>query len=147
MYIQKLITLGALTSANEQPNSHVALFDFALPGTQPIFQKGTVLPAIRAALALGCRIERRSQFDRKHYFYADQPAGYQITQYYHPFANGGKIVLNDFDGIAQENGKSTEIEVSALFVENQASEISTGFRWRETCHIPQDFQSIKIPAC
>lgn len=108
----ELTALDALTSINEQPNSHVALFDYALPGTQPIFQKGTVLPAIRAALALGCQIERRSQFDRKHYFYADQPAGYQITQYYQPFATGGKIVLNDFDGIAQEDGKSVEIEVS-----------------------------------
>ena len=108
----KLTSLDALTTVNVQPNSHVALFDFALPGTQPIFQKGTVLPAIRAALALGCQIQRRSQFDRKHYFYPDQPAGYQITQYYKPFATGGKIILNEFDGIAQDDGKSVEIEVS-----------------------------------
>ncbi|KAL9025954.1 MAG: hypothetical protein Q9180_007567, partial [Flavoplaca navasiana] len=117
----KLTTPDALTSANEQPNSHVALFDFALPGTQPIFQRGTVLPAVRAALALGCQIERRSQFDRKHYFYADQPAGYQITQYYQPFATGGKIVLNDFDGIAQEDGKSVVIEIQQVQLEQDTA--------------------------
>ncbi|KAL9636522.1 MAG: hypothetical protein Q9204_002227 [Flavoplaca sp. TL-2023a] len=111
----------ALTSINVQPNSHVALFDFALPGTQPIFQKGAVLPAIRAALALGCQIQRRSQFDRKHYFYADQPAGYQITQYYQPFATGGKITLNDFDGIAQEDGKSVEIEIQQVQIEQDTA--------------------------
>lgn len=47
-----------------------------------LFQKATLIPALRAAIALGCDIQRQSAFDRKHYFYADQPAGYQITQYY-----------------------------------------------------------------
>lgn len=73
---------SAATSANAPPNSHVALFDTAFPGTQPHFQKETFLPALRAALALNCEIQHRSSFDRKHYFYQDQPSGYQITQYY-----------------------------------------------------------------
>lgn len=72
----------AATSVNEPPNSHVALFDLAFPGTQPHFQQATLIPAIRAAIALHCQIQRSSTFDRKHYFYQDQPAGYQITQYY-----------------------------------------------------------------
>jgi aspartyl-tRNA(Asn)/glutamyl-tRNA(Gln) amidotransferase subunit B len=72
----------ATTSVNEEPNSHVALFDVAFPGSQPHFQRETLVPALRAALALNCDIQRRSSFDRKHYFYQDQPAGYQITQYY-----------------------------------------------------------------
>ncbi|KAI4278608.1 MAG: hypothetical protein L6R38_005202 [Xanthoria sp. 2 TBL-2021] len=112
---------GASTSASEQPNNHVALFDCALPGAQPRFQKGTVLPAIRAALALGCQIQNRSQFDRKHYFYADQPAGYQITQYYQPFATSGKIVLNDFDGIAAEDGKSVDIGIQQVQLEQDTA--------------------------
>lgn len=46
------------------------------------FQAATLLPALRAAIALNCQIQHISRFDRKHYFYQDQPAGYQITQYY-----------------------------------------------------------------
>lgn len=46
------------------------------------FQAATLLPALRAALALNCQVQTVSRFDRKHYFYQDQPAGYQITQYY-----------------------------------------------------------------
>lgn len=72
----------AATSLSEMPNSHVALFDAAFPGSQPRFQTDTLLPALRAALALGCHIHAKSSFDRKHYFYQDQPAGYQITQYH-----------------------------------------------------------------
>ncbi|KAL8846040.1 MAG: hypothetical protein Q9221_008835 [Calogaya cf. arnoldii] len=112
--------LGVVMSC-EQPNAHVALFDFALPGTQPQFQKGTVLPAIRAALALGCQIQHRSQFDRKHYFYADQPAGYQITQYYQPFATNGNIILHDSDGIAAEDGKSVQIGIQQVQLEQDTA--------------------------
>jgi aspartyl-tRNA(Asn)/glutamyl-tRNA(Gln) amidotransferase subunit B len=72
----------ARTSANAEPNEHVARFDIALPGAQPAFQKATLIPALRAALAMNCDIQSRSSFDRKHYFYQDQPNGYQITQYY-----------------------------------------------------------------
>lgn len=75
----------AATSNNEEPNSNVSLFDLAYPGSQPIFQTATLLPALRAAIALNCDIQHRSSFDRKHYFYQDQPAGYQITQYYGRF--------------------------------------------------------------
>lgn len=72
----------AATSINEEPNSNVSLFDLAYPGSQPIFQTATLLPALRAAIALNCDIQHKSSFDRKHYFYQDQPAGYQITQCY-----------------------------------------------------------------
>jgi aspartyl-tRNA(Asn)/glutamyl-tRNA(Gln) amidotransferase subunit B len=73
---------SATTCPDASPNSNVALFDLAYPGSQPVFQVATLLPAIRAALALNCQIQSRSSFDRKHYFYPDQPAGYQITQFY-----------------------------------------------------------------
>ena len=72
----------ARTSANAEANEHVARFDVALPGAQPTFQKATLIPALRAALAMNCDIQPRSSWDRKHYFYQDQPNGYQITQYY-----------------------------------------------------------------
>lgn len=72
----------ACTSINADPNENVARFDAALPGAQPAFQKATLIPALRAALAMNCEIQQRSSWDRKHYFYQDQPNGYQITQYY-----------------------------------------------------------------
>jgi aspartyl-tRNA(Asn)/glutamyl-tRNA(Gln) amidotransferase subunit B len=78
---------SATTCSDASPNSNVALFDLAYPGSQPIFQVATLLPAIRAALALNCEIQPRSSFDRKHYFYPDQPAGYQITQFYGRWRN------------------------------------------------------------
>lgn len=88
---------SAATSISEAPNSHVSLFDVAFPGSQPHFQKETLIPALRGALALNCTIQRKSSFDRKHYFYQDQPAGYQITQYYEPFARDGQITLHAHD--------------------------------------------------
>jgi aspartyl-tRNA(Asn)/glutamyl-tRNA(Gln) amidotransferase subunit B len=87
----------ALTTPTDQPNTNVSLHDLAYPGAQPVFQVRTVLPAIRAALALNCTIHRKSGFDRKHYFYADQPAGYQITQFYKPFATDGQLSLTSGD--------------------------------------------------
>jgi aspartyl-tRNA(Asn)/glutamyl-tRNA(Gln) amidotransferase subunit B len=81
----------------ESPNTHASLFDVAFPGSQPHFQMETLLPALRAALAFDCTIQPRSSFDRKHYFYQDQPNGYQITQYYEPFATDGYITLHAHD--------------------------------------------------
>jgi aspartyl-tRNA(Asn)/glutamyl-tRNA(Gln) amidotransferase subunit B len=98
---------GAATSVSEAPNTHVSLFDVAFPGTQPHFQRETLLPALRAAIAFQCEIQPKSSFDRKHYFYQDQPAGYQITQYYEPFATNGKITLYPHDfppGAAPQSG-------------------------------------------
>ncbi|KAK0835955.1 hypothetical protein LTR91_012996 [Friedmanniomyces endolithicus] len=80
-------------------NSRVAVFDAALPGTQPQFQVATLLPALRAAIAFGCEVQRKSGWDRKHYFHWDQPNGYQITQYYQPFATNGCLVLDASDGV------------------------------------------------
>ncbi|MCJ1402885.1 hypothetical protein MMC11_006106 [Xylographa trunciseda] len=112
---------NALTSTNEVPNANAALFDLAFPGSQPIFQTSTVLPALRAAVALGCDIQRSSKFDRKHYFYQDQPAGYQITQYYEPFAKNGHITLFDHDGIAPEDGESITIGIKQIQLEQDTA--------------------------
>lgn len=87
----------AATSLTATPNTHVSPFDAALPGAQPQLQKAVLLPAIRAALALGCQIQSKSGWDRKHYFWWDQPNGYQITQYYHPFAVDGSLTLTPGD--------------------------------------------------
>lgn len=77
----KLFSNASASAAedNDVANSRVALFDAAMPGTQPQFQVATLLPAIRAAIALRCDVQRKSGWDRKHYFHWDQPNGYQIT--------------------------------------------------------------------
>lgn len=112
---------SAASTINDEPNTHVALFDVAMPGSQPIFQKETLIPAIRAALALNCQIQKRSKFDRKHYFHWDQPAGYQITQYYEPFAKDGHITLYAHDGIAKEDGDEVKIGIKQVQMEQDTA--------------------------
>ncbi|KAF2487106.1 GatB/GatE catalytic domain-containing protein [Neohortaea acidophila] len=98
---RKLFSSAAATAeeSNVLPNSRVALFDAAMPGSQPQFQPATLIPALRAALALGCTIQRTSRWDRKHYFHWDQPNGYQITQFYEPFAKDGVLRVGADDGV------------------------------------------------
>ncbi|KAG5930254.1 hypothetical protein E4U42_002466 [Claviceps africana] len=111
----------ATTSFNDEPNSHVALFDMSMPGSQPLFQKETLIPALRAALALNCDINPVSHFDRKHYFWWDQPSGYQITQYYKPFAKNGNITLMARDGIAVEDGDSITVRIKQVQLEQDTA--------------------------
>ncbi|OLN90048.1 Glutamyl-tRNA(Gln) amidotransferase subunit B, mitochondrial [Colletotrichum chlorophyti] len=117
---RKLFSPSA-TSFNDDPNSHVALFDLAMPGSQPTFQKETLIPALRAACALNCDIQPVSRFDRKHYFWWDQPSGYQITQYYEPFARNGYIELTARDGIAAEDGESVTIGIQQIQMEQDTA--------------------------
>lgn len=86
----KLFSQGGLSS-NAPPNSQLDLFDLSYPGTLPKLNQRAIDFAIMTGLALNCNIERRFSFDRKNYFYADMPAGYQITQYDHPIARSGCI--------------------------------------------------------
>ncbi|KAL4810256.1 Glutamyl-tRNA amidotransferase subunit B, mitochondrial [Aspergillus unguis] len=111
----------APTSPSEIPNSNIALFDLAFPGSQPEFQAATLLPALRAAIALNCDIQPVSRFDRKHYFYQDQPAGYQITQYYEPFARNGYLDLFSHDGIAPEDGDRIRIGIKQIQLEQDTA--------------------------
>ena len=123
---------SATTSFNDEPNSHVAPFDVAMPGSQPLFQKETLIPALRAALAFDCDIQRISRFDRKHYFWWDQPSGYQITQYYQPFAKDGHITLNARDGIAAEDGESINVRIKQIQLEQDTAKTlarSDGISW------------------
>ncbi|KAG0647231.1 Glutamyl-tRNA(Gln) amidotransferase subunit [Hyphodiscus hymeniophilus] len=117
---RKLFSTAA-SSINDVPNTHVALFDLAMPGSQPIFQKETLIPAIRAALALNCKVQKTSKFDRKHYFHWDQPSGYQITQYYEPFAKDGYITLYAHDGIAKEDGDEIQIGIKQVQMEQDTA--------------------------
>uniref|UniRef100_A0A452UM74 Glutamyl-tRNA(Gln) amidotransferase subunit B, mitochondrial n=1 Tax=Ursus maritimus TaxID=29073 RepID=A0A452UM74_URSMA len=76
------------------PNSLVSFFDASLPGTLPVLNRRCVEAAVMTGLALSCRINKKSLFDRKHYFYADLPAGYQITQQRLPIAVNGSLAYS-----------------------------------------------------
>ncbi|EJD01369.1 glutamyl-tRNA amidotransferase [Fomitiporia mediterranea MF3/22] len=89
----KLFSYAWTSKYDEPPNTHVDLFDASFPGTLPKLNSSCVDLAVRAALALNAKIQRHSAFDRKHYFYSDLPAGYQITQQYAPLAKGGYLKL------------------------------------------------------
>ncbi|XP_060535075.1 glutamyl-tRNA(Gln) amidotransferase subunit B, mitochondrial [Cylas formicarius] len=87
---------GAATKFLSPVNTNVSLFDMATPGTLPILNKRCVEAGVLTALALNCTINPISYFDRKHYFYADLPAGYQITQQRAPLARNGNLQFSVF---------------------------------------------------
>ena len=112
---------NASTLAGNTPNQDIAYFDLALPGSQPKIQKAVLIPALRAALALNCEIQSKSFFDRKHYFYHDQPAGYQITQNYAPFARNGFVRLRSYDRIAPEDGDEVIVGIRQVQLEQDTA--------------------------
>lgn len=80
------------------PNSHVTPYDMAFPGTMPVVNRQAVINAIRVAHALHMTIDHTLYFDRKNYFYADLPKGFQITQEFHPIGKDGYLEFEDQDG-------------------------------------------------
>src|SRR5262249_22682179 len=72
---------GASTGFGGEPNSHVSLVDAAMPGMLPVINEECIKQAVRTGLGLKARINLKSVFDRKNYFYPDLPQGYQISQY------------------------------------------------------------------
>lgn len=84
---------GSGTAFGAPLNTGVAYFDASIPGTLPVLNRKCVESGIKTALALGCRVNEVSMFDRKHYFYADLPNGYQITQQRAALANNGLMTF------------------------------------------------------
>ncbi|KAI0053716.1 Glutamyl-tRNA amidotransferase B subunit [Auriscalpium vulgare] len=111
----KLFSHARTFQQGDSPNTQVTAFDAAFPGTLPRLNPICVELALRTAAALNSGIQTRSTFDRKHYFYSDLPAGYQITQHYEPIAKGGSLDLAQSGvcvrieqiQIEQDTGKST----------------------------------------
>lgn len=95
---------GASTSFGAEPNTQVSLVDAAMPGMLPVLNGECVRQAVRTGLALGAAINRRSRFDRKNYFYADLPAGYQISQYKDPVVGEGALEIELDDGSTKTIG-------------------------------------------
>ena len=75
---------GASTEFGGEPNTHVSLVDAAMPGMLPVINRECVAQAVRTGLGLKAKVNLRSTFDRKNYFYPDLPQGYQISQYKNP---------------------------------------------------------------
>jgi aspartyl-tRNA(Asn)/glutamyl-tRNA(Gln) amidotransferase subunit B len=85
---------GASTEFGGEPNSHVSLVDAAMPGMLPVINAECIAQAVRTGLGLKAKINLRSVFDRKNYFYPDLPQGYQISQYKSPVVGEGEVVVD-----------------------------------------------------
>jgi aspartyl-tRNA(Asn)/glutamyl-tRNA(Gln) amidotransferase subunit B len=105
---------GAATAFGAEPNTQVSLVDAAMPGMLPVINATCVEQAVKTGLGLNAQINLRSVFDRKNYFYADLPAGYQISQYLQPIVGKGTIVLD------LPEGKTREVGITRLHLEQDA---------------------------
>ncbi len=105
---------GAATAFGAEPNSQVSLVDAGMPGMLPVINEVAVEQAVRSGLGLNARINTYSIFDRKNYFYADLPQGYQISQYLQPIVGEG-VVTVDLD-----DGSSRDIGIERLHLEQDA---------------------------
>jgi len=95
---------GAATEFGAEPNTQVSFVDAAFPGMLPVINQECVAQAVRTGLGLGAQINLVSRFDRKNYFYADLPAGYQISQYAHPVVGAGSVEIELADGSTKRIG-------------------------------------------
>ncbi len=112
---------GASTKFGSEPNANVSLIDAAMPGMLPVPNKECIRQAVRTGMAIDAQINKWSRFDRKNYFYADLPQGYQISQLYHPLVGEGAITL-DIDkktGIAE----AKRIGIERIHVEQDAGKL------------------------
>ena len=111
---QSKLFSGASTEFGGAPNSHVSLVDAAMPGMLPVINEACVKQAVRTGLGLKARINLRSTFDRKNYFYPDLPQGYQISQYKSPIVGEGEVIVDLPDG------ESITVGIERLHLEQDA---------------------------
>lgn len=105
---------GAATDFGAEPNTQVSLVDAAFPGMLPVLNGICIEQAVRTGIGLNARINLESVFERKNYFYADLPPGYQISQYQHPLVGEGTVTVELADG------SSKDIGIERLHVEQDA---------------------------
>jgi aspartyl-tRNA(Asn)/glutamyl-tRNA(Gln) amidotransferase subunit B len=105
---------GAATAFGAEPNSQVSFVDAAMPGMLPVINRSCVEQAIKTGLGLKAKINHRSVFDRKNYFYPDLPQGYQISQYKQPVVGEGEVTI-DLAG-----GESIRVGIERLHLEQDA---------------------------
>src|SRR6202011_5345925 len=105
---QSKLFSGASTEFGGAPNAHVSLVDAAMPGMLPVINEECVAQAVRTGLGLKAKINLRSTFDRKNYFYPDLPQGYQISQYKSPIVGEGTVIVD------MEDGESVTVGIERL---------------------------------
>ena len=105
---------GAATAFGADANHQVSLVDAAMPGMLPVLNRTAVEQAVKTGLGLNAKINLHSEFERKNYFYADLPAGYQISQYLHPIVGEGTVTLD------MEDGETRAIGIERLHMEQDA---------------------------
>jgi aspartyl-tRNA(Asn)/glutamyl-tRNA(Gln) amidotransferase subunit B len=111
---------GASTEFGAEPNSQVSLVDAAMPGMLPVPNRECIRQAVRTGMALEAQINPWSRFDRKNYFYADLPQGYQISQLYHPIVGEGEIeILLDEKG----EGSAKKVGIERIHLEQDAGKL------------------------
>ena len=112
---------GAATAFGAEPNTQVSLVDAAMPGMLPVPNRECIRQAVRTGMAVGAVINKWSRFDRKNYFYADLPQGYQISQLYHPLVGEGEIevILDPKD----PEGSTKTIGIERIHVEQDAGKL------------------------
>src|ERR1700692_2640004 len=108
---------GASTEFGGAPNSHVSLVDAAMPGMLPVINEQCVKQAVRTGLGLNAKINLRSVFDRKNYFYPDLPQGYQISQYKDPIVGEGEVEVE------RDDGSSFKVRIERLHLEQDAGKL------------------------
>jgi len=101
------------TKFGAEPNTQVSLVDAAFPGMLPVINEFCIKQAIKTGIGLNAKINKRSVFDRKNYFYADLPQGYQISQFKDPIVGEGKVILD------MPNGQK-EVGIERLHLEQDA---------------------------
>ena len=111
---QSKLFSGASTEFGGEPNSHVSLVDAAMPGMLPVINAECIRQAVRTGLGLNARINLKSVFDRKNYFYPDLPPGYQISQYKSPIVGEGEVVVDMADG------ETVKVGIERLHLEQDA---------------------------
>jgi aspartyl-tRNA(Asn)/glutamyl-tRNA(Gln) amidotransferase subunit B len=112
---------GAATAFGAEPNTQVSLIDAAMPGMLPVPNRECIRQAVRTGMAINAPINRWSRFDRKNYFYADLPQGYQISQLYHPLVGEGQIDVSLDEKDPDAPGKTIGIE--RIHVEQDAGKL------------------------
>ena len=126
---------GSSTKFGAEPNTQVSLVDSAFPGMLPVINEYCIHQAVKTGLGLNAKINTYSVFDRKNYFYADLPQGYQISQYKNPIVGEGKITLDLPDGtktigierlhLEQDAGKSIhDLDPSNTYVDLNRSGVA-----------------------
>jgi aspartyl-tRNA(Asn)/glutamyl-tRNA(Gln) amidotransferase subunit B len=108
---------GASTTFGGEPNTHVSLVDAAMPGMLPVINEECVRQAVRTGLGLNAKINLRSVFDRKNYFYPDSPQGYQISQYKWPIVGEGEVLIDSI------NNTIVKVGIERIHLEQDAGKL------------------------